>query len=97
MGDLPAGPVRGAAVALSGTLVGGLLVLVLGLALSQVAARWAGSPGPGMTMLAGHVAGAGLAVLLHRVARRRTDALGWVAALGPAVVLVSLGMLFWWD
>jgi hypothetical protein len=91
------GRVRGWLLTLSGTVLAGLVVLALGLVLVWAVVGATGSPGPGPVMLAGHLVGAGLAVFLHRTARRRADAPGWAAAFGAPGVLLVLGLLFWWN
>jgi hypothetical protein len=88
---------RGWAQAFSGVLVAGLLVLFLGLLVVWVVARANSAPGPGPAMLTGHGVGAVAALVLHRVALRRTDRIGYAAAFGPVAVLLLLGLTFWWS
>ena len=88
---------RGRARAFSGILVAGLLVLFLGLLVVWAVARANGAPGPGWAMLTGHGVGAVAALVLHRVALRRTDGIGYAIAFGPVAVLLLLGLIFWWS
>jgi hypothetical protein len=82
---------------LCGVFVAGLVVLAISLFVVWGAASVAGAPGPGLTMLVGHAAGAVAAVVLQRVARRRTGRSAYLAALGPPAILFLLAALFWWS
>jgi hypothetical protein len=83
--------------ALSGVFAAGLVVLAISLLAVWGVASAAGVPGPGLTMLVGHAVAAVVALVLHRLARRRTGRVGYLAALGPPAILFLLGVLFWWS
>jgi len=81
---------------LSGVLAAGLVVLAAALIAVWGFAATAGEPGPGAAMLFGHTVAAVAAVVLYRLAGRRTGRAGHLAALGPPALLLLLGVLFWW-
>lgn len=81
---------------LAGVLTAGLVVLALGVVGVWLVAVAHGLPGPGTAMIAGHVVATGVAVALQRVADRRPDRAGLVAAVGVAAVFLLVGVLFWW-
>jgi hypothetical protein len=70
-----------------------LLAVLLGCWAGSAAA---GTPGPGLPMLVGHAVAVGLALALQRVADRRADRVGLLAAGGVLAVTVLVGVLFWW-
>lgn len=81
---------------LSGALALGISVLAVVVMVFQVLAWVRDMPGPGIGMVAGHVAAAVLAVVAQRFADRGA---GWVAAASTlAVAAVSGATLwfFWW-
>jgi hypothetical protein len=73
------------------------MVLAVTLLVGWLAARAEGVPGPGPVMLIGHAVGAVVALVLHRVALRRTDTAGYAAAFGAVGMLPLLGLIFWWN
>ena len=82
---------------LSGVFAAGLVVLAVALIAVWGVASAAGEPGPGPAMLLAHAVVAVAAVMLHRLAGRRGDGAGHLAALGPPALLLLLGVLFWWS
>jgi hypothetical protein len=80
----------------SGALTAGLVVLAVALVIVWVVAASHGHPGPGVPALVGHLAAAGLAVALQRVADRRTDRPGVLAGVGVVLLAAVLIGLFWW-
>ena len=82
--------------AFSGTLCAGLVVLAVVLVGAWLVAVFDGDPGPRGALVAGHAAAAVAAVGLQRVADRRADPVGWLAAGGVLLVTVLVGLVFWW-
>jgi hypothetical protein len=82
--------------AFSGTLCAGLVVLAVVLVGAWLVAVFSGDPGPRGALVAGHAAAAVAAVGLQRVADRRADPVGWLAAGGVLLVTVLVGLVFWW-
>jgi hypothetical protein len=80
----------------SGIFAAGLVVLAVALIVVWGVASTAGEPGPGPAMLLGHTAAAAAAVALYRMAGSRGGRAGYFTALGPPMILVLLGLLFWW-
>ncbi|MFP5068577.1 hypothetical protein ACLFMI_02755 [Pseudonocardia nantongensis] len=79
---------------LAGVLAGGLVVLALGLVVTEWLAGRNGVPGPGAGTLVAHVAGALAAVVGQVVADRRADRTGTLAALvviGVAALVLGFG------
>lgn len=78
---------------LAGVLAGGLVVLAVGMVVVWLFADEYGVPGPGGTTVVGHVVGAGVAVLAQRIADRRPDRSGTLAAvvvLGTTALVLGL-------
>lgn len=80
---------------LAGILAGGMVVLALGILVVWVGADRYGLPGPGADTVIGHLVGAVVAVAGQRVADRRPDRTGTIAAAG-VVGLVALVLGFAW-
>ena len=80
---------------LAGVLAGGMVVLALAMLAVWVGADGYGLPGPGADVVIGHVVGAVVAVAGQRVADRRPDRSGTVAAL-VVVALVACVLGFAW-
>lgn len=80
---------------LAGVLAGGLVVLALGMVVVWVGADRYGLPGPGAGVVVGHLVGAVLAVAGQRVADRRPDRTGTLAA-AVVVGLVAFVLGFAW-
>lgn len=99
-GGAGAGPGRASGArrgrAFSGTLCAGLAVLAVALVGAWLAARADGDPGPGATLVIGHLVAAAMAIALQWVAERRADRAGGLAAGGVVLVAVLVGTLFWW-
>jgi hypothetical protein len=88
---LGAGVLRG----LSGLLAGGLVAIVLVLAVLWVVAERDGVPGPGADVVGWHAVAAVAAVLAQRVADRRPGWVGVLAALAvTAITAAVLGFLW---
>lgn len=81
--------------AFAGVLAGGLVVLVVVLAVGWFAADRAGTPGPGPGTLSWHGAAAVAAVLTQRYADRRAGATGAAAALGVCVITAAVLAAQW--
>lgn len=82
---------------LAGALAVGLSVLAIVVLVFQVLAWMRDMPGPGATMVGGHLVAAVLAVLVQRVADRNG---GWLAGLAAIAVVAITGVtmwLLWWS
>jgi hypothetical protein len=77
---------------LSGIVTGGLVVLALGVAVTQYLGHSRGFPGPGALSVAAHVVAAIVAVIAQRITDRRR---GFSAVLGALVVFVAAGLVLW--
>ena len=77
-------------------MAAGLGVLVAALLGAGLLALLVGQPGPGVPMLLGHLVAAIVALTLQRVADRRDDRVGRAASVGVLLVVVLVGLLFWW-
>jgi hypothetical protein len=86
-----AGLLRG----LTGLLAGGLVALVVALALTWVVAERVGVPGPGTGTVAWHIAAAAAAVLAQREADRRRDRVGTLAALAVVAIAAAVLTVMW--
>jgi hypothetical protein len=86
------GAVRGCA----GVLTAGLVLLGVVLLGAWGAALLAGTPGPGASMLLGHLVAVLAAVGLQRLVDRRGDRLGVAAAFGVFVLVAAVIGVFWW-
>jgi hypothetical protein len=81
----------------SGAVAACLVILFLVVLASQIFFQLQGYPGFGWGAVAGHALAAAIAVVLQRVADRRT---GGVSALASLAVLVDAAVtlwLFWWS
>jgi hypothetical protein len=83
--------------AVSGALCAGLAVLAVALVGVWLVARAEGDPGPGASALVGHLMAAAVAVALQRVAERRADRVGSLAAAGVVLAVLLVGALYWWS
>jgi hypothetical protein len=81
---------------LSGCCAAGLAVLALLVLAAQILGWSTGEPGPGAGRLATHLVAAVLAVLVQRVADRRQDVAGAVAAVAVLAVTGATLWLMWW-
>ncbi|HEV7650767.1 MAG TPA: hypothetical protein VGP26_21695 [Actinophytocola sp.] len=82
---------------LAGALAVGLSVLAIVVLVFQILAWIRGLPGPGTTMVGGHLGAAVLAVLVQRVADRNS---GWPAGLAAVAVVAITAVtmwLLWWS
>ncbi|OZC72948.1 hypothetical protein CH274_25405 [Rhodococcus sp. 06-418-5] len=77
---------------LSGIVTGGLVVLALGVAVTQYLGHSRGFPGPGALSVAAHIVAAIVAVIAQRITDHRR---GFSAVLGALVVLVAAGLVLW--
>ncbi|OZD84135.1 hypothetical protein CH273_09345 [Rhodococcus sp. 05-339-2] len=77
---------------LSGIVTGGLVVLALGVAVTQYLGHSRGFPGPGALSVAAHIVAAIVAVIAQRIADHRR---GISAVLGALVVFVAAGLVLW--
>ncbi len=80
---------------LAGVLAGGMVVLALGITAVWFGAGRYGLPGPGADVVIGHLVGAAIAVVGQRVADRRPDRTGTIAAV-VVVLLVAFVLGFAW-
>lgn len=100
--DLPTGPASrrrtrgGLWRELSGALAVGISVLAVVVVVFQVLAWVRDMPGPGATMVAGHLVAAVLAVVVQRFADRYSGWLAAVATLGVLAITGATLWLFWW-
>ena len=85
-----------AARGLSGLLSGGLVALAIAVCVAQWLAGTSGRPGPGVTVVVGHVVAALAAVVLQLMADRRRDSLAALAS--GSVLVIAAGVLWfgWW-
>lgn len=89
-------PRKGVWRELSGALSMGLAALAVVVVAFQVLAWARDMPGPGLTMVAGHLVAAVLAVLAQRFADRLD---GWQSVVSVLAVIAVTGAalwLFWW-
>ncbi|WP_052047741.1 hypothetical protein [Rhodococcoides fascians] len=77
---------------LSGIVTAGLVVLAIGVAVTQYLGHSRGFPGPGGVSVAAHIVAAGVAVFAQRIADHRR---GFSAVLGAIVVFVVTGLVLW--
>ncbi|OZC59183.1 hypothetical protein CH306_15235 [Rhodococcus sp. 15-725-2-2b] len=77
---------------LSGIVTGGLVVLALGVAVTQYLGHSRGFPGPGALSVAAHIVAAIVAVVAQRITDHRR---GFSAVLGALVVFVAAGLVLW--
>lgn len=77
---------------LSGIVTGGLVVLALGVAVTQYLGHSRGFPGPGALSVAAHIVAAIVAVVTQRITDHRR---GFSAVLGALVVFVAAGLVLW--
>ncbi|OZE79015.1 hypothetical protein CH305_15755 [Rhodococcus sp. 15-649-2-2] len=76
----------------SGVVTAGLVVLAIGVAVTQYLGHSRGFPGPGGLSVAAHIAAAVVAVVAQRIADHRR---GFSAFLGALVVFVVTGLVLW--
>lgn len=81
----------------AGALAVGLSVLAIVILVFQILAWVRGVPGPGATMVGGHLGAAVLAVLVQRVADRNGGLLAGVAAVGVVAITAVTMWLLWWS
>lgn len=77
---------------LSGIVTAGLVVLAIGVAVTQYLGHSRGFPGPGGLSVAAHIVAAVVAVIAQRIADHRR---GFSAVLGAIVVFVATGLVLW--
>lgn len=82
---------------LAGALAVGLSVLAIVVLVFQVLAWIRDMPGPGATMVGGHLGAAILAVLVQRVADRNGGWLGGLAAVAVVAITAVTMWLLWWS
>lgn len=80
----------------AGALTVGLSVLAIVVLVFQVLAWMRDVPGPGATMVGGHLGAAVLAVLVQRVADRNGGWLAGLAAIAVVAITVVTMWLLWW-
>jgi hypothetical protein len=81
---------------LAGALAVGLSVLAIVVLVFQLLAWIRDVPGPGATMVGGHLGAAVLAVLVQRVADKNTGVLSYLAAAAVVVITGVTMWLLWW-
>lgn len=81
---------------LAGALAVGLSVLAIVVLVFQILAWIRGMPGPGATMVGGHLGAAVLAVLVQRVADRNGGWLAGLAAIAVVAITAVTMWLLWW-
>nr|WP_314143479.1 hypothetical protein [uncultured Rhodococcus sp.] len=77
---------------LSGIVTAGLVVLALGVAVTQYLGHSRGFPGPGGLSVAAHIVAAIVAVIAQRITDHRR---GFSAVLAAIVVFVATGLVLW--
>ncbi|MGB2721028.1 MAG: hypothetical protein WBG53_08465 [Rhodococcus sp. (in: high G+C Gram-positive bacteria)] len=77
---------------LSGIVTAGLVVLAIGVAVTQYLGHSRGFPGPGGLSVAAHIVAAVVAVIAQRITDHRR---GFSAVLGAIVVFVATGLVLW--
>jgi hypothetical protein len=82
---------------LAGALAVGLSVLAIVVLVFQILAWIRGMPGPGATMVGGHLGAAVLAVLVQRVADRNGGWLAGLAAIAVVAITAVTMWLLWWS
>ncbi|WP_051580407.1 hypothetical protein [Pseudonocardia acaciae] len=80
-----------------GALTAGVVALAVALVVIWALAAAHGQPGPGAPVLAGHLAAAAVAVALQRVADRRADRTGTLAAIAVLLLVAVLVGVYWWN
>ncbi|MGH3760856.1 hypothetical protein [Actinophytocola sp.] len=98
--DRPTPPARfrgGFGRELAGALAVGLSVLAIVVLVFQVLAWVRDVPGPGATMVGGHLGAAVLAVLVQRIADKNGGWVTTVAAATVVVITVVTMWLLWWS
>ena len=76
----------------SGVVTAGLVVLAIGVAVTQYLGHSRGFPGPGALSVAAHIAAAVVAVVAQRIADHRR---GFSAFVGAIVVFVVTALVLW--
>jgi hypothetical protein len=82
---------------LAGALAVGLSVLAIVVVVFQILAWIRGMPGPGATMVGGHLVAAVVAVLVQRVADRNGGWLAGLAAIAVVAITAVTMWLLWWS
>ena len=82
---------------LAGALAVGLSVLAIVVLVFQVLAWIRDLPGPGATMVGGHLGAAVLAVVVQRVADKNTGVLSVLAAAAVVAITGVTMWLLWWS
>ncbi|MDI9897018.1 hypothetical protein QM797_20050 [Rhodococcus sp. IEGM 1381] len=77
---------------ISGVVTAGLVVLAIGVAVTQYLGHSRGFPGPGGLSVGAHIAAAAVAVVAQRIADHRR---GFSAFVGTLVVFVVTGLVLW--
>lgn len=95
--DGPASRRGGFGREVAGALAVGLSVLAIVVLVFQVLAWIRGVPGPGASMVGGHLGAAILAVLVQRVADKNEGVLAAVAALAVVAITGVTMWLLWWS
>ncbi|MBO0848770.1 MAG: hypothetical protein J2P20_04860 [Pseudonocardia sp.] len=80
-----------------GAFTAGLVVLAVALVVIWAVAAALGQPGPGASVLAGHLVAAVLAVALQRIADRGAATAGRLAAVGAVLVVAAVIAVYWWN
>jgi hypothetical protein len=81
----------------AGALAVGLSVLAIVVLVFQVLSWIRDMPGPGATMVGGHLGAAALAVIVQRVADRTSGPLAAVSAVAVVVITGVTLWLLWWS
>ena len=77
---------------LSGIVTAGLVVLAIGVGVTQYLGQSRGYPGPGALSVTVHIVAAVVAIVAQRIADHRR---GFAAFLGVIVVFVVTGLVLW--
>lgn len=83
---------RGVLSGLSGAITAGLVVLAIGVAVTQYLGNTRGFPGPGAVSVVVHIVGAIVAIVAQRIADHRT---GVGSALASLTVFAVTAAVLW--